>query len=527
MIEDYRPLAESLGWQLAALNWLRLGVLPFIAGDVPFIVNNNGRLSTDAAALVFANCREAEPQGSRIAVLELGAGTGLFARYFLDEFRLLCRRESRDYYDRLSYFLTDASEQTVEYWRQAEIFREHEDHVVMRVCDANEPAGAGAGPFRAVFCNYVLDSLPAAILRRNHGQWEQCCGRTWITDDAGLLRQYTRLSLDDLRRLASSNAAGDREQILAILPLLEMENSFLPVGSSAPPGMEKLATTESEEAFTYNFGALVCLDGMLALLEPQGLVLINDYGNTREGDTVEPSPGGQRFGPCTAIGLYFPLLDEHLRRAGVSVLRAEGDDTCQIHARLLLRRHLPETQRVFEDRFCADARRRQDEPVEQAKAQAERGLLGEALDSYRTAIERNPGNWQLIGDAAAFVASHLRDPQTGLQLARAALELNPWCSPDLWNVLGDCLFGVGKDTEAHECYLQAHRMFPQNVRTNLNLATSWLRLGDPARSLEAIAQGLANDSTSMFRHILLDKQQEAISALCVRWNTERERAVRR
>jgi hypothetical protein len=93
LVEEYEPLAKSLEWQLAGLHWTREGVLPFIDRHVPYLVNNNGRVSADAAALLFASCLESGARRERISVLELGAGTGLFARYFLDEFRLLCERE--------------------------------------------------------------------------------------------------------------------------------------------------------------------------------------------------------------------------------------------------------------------------------------------------------------------------------------------------------------------------------------------------------------------------------------------------
>jgi len=52
-------------------------------------------------------------------------------------------------------------------------------------------------------------------------------------------------------------------------------------------------------------------------------------------------------------------------------------------------------------------------------------------------------------------------------------------------------------------------------------------LGDPQRSLEAVARGLASDTNAMFRHALLDQQQEAIAALTKRWHAERETAARR
>jgi hypothetical protein len=52
-------------------------------------------------------------------------------------------------------------------------------------------------------------------------------------------------------------------------------------------------------------------------------------------------------------------------------------------------------------------------------------------------------------------------------------------------------------------------------------------MGDPARSLKAVASGLANDSNAMLRHVLLQRQQQAIDALARRWNAERATAARR
>jgi hypothetical protein len=368
-VEDYRPLATSLERLLASLSWKRLGVAPFISGDVPFLVNNDGRLSADAAALLFANLHEAEPPGNRIEVLELGAGSGLFARYLLDEFRLLCERASRDYYARLHYFVTDGSAATVEFWQRAEIFREHLGHVTLRVCDANDPSSACAGPLRAIFCNYVLDSLPAAVLQPTEAGWEQLHARTWIADDRALLRQYTALSPEEIQQCAASSDPEERERLLSILPLLESESSFLAVGEDGPLGIEKLNVIVNGAAFAYNYGALSCLDASLDLLDPAGFVLVNDYGPVRA-ENLAASARGKRFGPCEAIGLNFPLLEEHLQSAGVRTIKPEGDDDCGVHARLLLRGRLCGTQQAFESRFSADAQRFLSEPIEQARTLA-------------------------------------------------------------------------------------------------------------------------------------------------------------
>src|ERR1700722_20799439 len=112
LIEDHRPLSQSLEFHLSNLHWSREGTLPFSRGEVPFLGSNNGWLSEISAALLFANCEDAAARQGRIVVLELGAGSGLFARYLLDEFRRLCERTSRDFYQRLSFHVTDSSPRT-------------------------------------------------------------------------------------------------------------------------------------------------------------------------------------------------------------------------------------------------------------------------------------------------------------------------------------------------------------------------------------------------------------------------------
>jgi hypothetical protein len=518
LVEDYRPVAQSLEWRLADLLWRREGVLPFIEGGVPYRINNDGRLSSDAAAVLFANCEENARMDGPIRVLEFGAGTGLFARYFLDEFRLLCERASRDYYGRLTFVVTDRSPMTIQHWREREIFRDHAGHVIAQTADA---AGPGVtGEVRAVFCNYVLDVLPTAFLLPTESGWQQLCERTWIADDPAVLRQFTPLTPGELRTLADGQ---ELERLIPILPLLECEAAFLPASHDLPPGLEDLDDVRMGVPFAFNYGAMGCLRSLEHVLDPSGFILVNDYA-AAPGEENSGYPSAQRFGPCAAAGLNFPLIEWYCRRHGLEAAMPEADAARLIHARLLSRGGLPGTHETFLRLFAAPP---MDASTAQVRRQADSGLAREALGGYRAAMAANPRNWQLIGEAAAFVATQLRDFETALQLAREAVELNPWYSPWLWNVLGDCLNAMGRHADAHECFQQAHRIHPRDVETNLKLAASWLVAGDPWRSLESVARGLASDSEGMFRHLLLQRQQQAIDALSIRWNAERATAARR
>ena len=165
-----------------------------------------------------------------------------------------------------------------------------------------------------------------------------------------------------------------------------------------------------------------------------------------------------------------------------------------IHTRLLSSAPLPRTRGVFQERFGSRAHEFHESCVETARAHVGAGRLHEALDSYREALTRSPRSWSLIGEAGEFLSQQLRSFDAALELLRAAVALNPCYSPWLWNALGDALYCLERYQDAHEAYVQAARIDPDDVRTNLNLAYTLAQFGRLPDSLEVIARGLARDT---------------------------------
>lgn len=533
-LQGFRPIAESIEWDLGHLHWARAGLLAFAENEVPFVVNNSGRLSEDAAALLFNHCVSTEPAGP-IHVLELGAGCGLFARYFLQAFNQLCQQEGRAFDRQLVYFVTDASERTLAQWRERRMFDAFGAQVVMARCDATRPTEIRLADGRvqslqalqAVFCNYVLDVLPATVLRRQGERIEELRVRTRLTDNADLVRQYTPLGLEEIRALANAHDPDQRALLLPLAGLFDYEVDFFPLEGELPLfAGQALERADPVPKLLVNHGAFGALHTLQGQLVDGGFILINDYGASTPQAAAE-SAAPQRFGKTSAIGLNFPLLGQLFDRDGWRVVVPEGDATRAIHARLLVKAEQERTIAAFGNRFCADAQQFFDGPAQDARGHLQAGRQDAALESYRLAIARNPRDWRLLGEVAEFVGIQLRDFAAGIELARSALDINPWLSAWLWNVLGDCLYCLERHGEAQEAYFQAQRIDPKDARTQLNLAYAWQQRADFEKALGAVARGLAGDVHGIHGPRLLEKQQQILAQMASLRATEMQRSAER
>lgn len=118
-----------------------------------------------------------------------------------------------------------------------------------------------------------------------------------------------------------------------------------------------------------------------------------------------------------------------------------------------------------------------------------------------------------MSKAATFLTFSLRDPAAGLALDRAALALNPTCSADLWNNLGDSLFALGRVVEAREAFLQALRISPEDVRARYNLVCVHIYDKDYPAALRTIAEGLALDRDTAYWKGFLKLQNDVLELL--------------
>src|SRR5438105_380364 len=219
----------------------------------------------------------------------------------------------------------------------------------------------------------------------------------------------------------------------------------------------------------HSYGAIHCLDRLLGMLTDGGFILVNDYGQTQI--TRDDEFEHQRFSLATFVGVNFSLLREFF--GGGKRCRYEepsGDDGRGIHSRLLGHRLDSETTLAFHQRFSEAAHKRLAEPIEKARACGNAGRFELAAGFYREALHLQPRNWVLLCEVSQFLTFSMRDPKAGADMAKVALGLNPTCSAELWNALGDALYESGRTAEARSAYEKALTVNAADVRARYNLA---------------------------------------------------------
>jgi len=191
-----------------------------------------------------------------------------------------------------------------------------------------------------------------------------------------------------------------------------------------------------------------------------------------------------------------------------------------IHSRLLSKKLGSETVTRFYERFDAAAQNRQQDPLHKARACVKVGRFELAANYYNEALELQPRNWVLLNEISMFLTFSMRDPKAGIDMAKLALALNPTCSAELWNTLGDGLYEFGRTAEARSAYEKALTVNDSDVRSRYNLAWVYTRERNYPAALATLAEAMALDKTGEFRDRLLHKQQEVLHHLALRHQQE-------
>ena len=104
----------------------------------------------------------------------------------------------------------------------------------------------------------------------------------------------------------------------------------------------------------------------------------------------------------------------------------------------------------FSEVFAKAAFEKLEEPIEMARGCVRHGRFELAADYYQKALKLQPRDWTLVNEISSFLTFQMGDSKGGIDMANVAVGLNPTCSAEIWNTLGDALYEFGRTGEGAE-----------------------------------------------------------------------------
>ncbi|MGD8775285.1 MAG: hypothetical protein PVF44_08205 [Syntrophobacterales bacterium] len=131
ILEEVKPLSQSILWKLQRNYFEGQGIEAWRQGTVPHYITSNPFIANAYAKVVFGFIRDCTAitgdsaddsfppldPGHPIYIIELGSGSGRFAYHFLKKFLDLYRRSVLKDIP-FTYVMTDFTERNIDFWRQ-------------------------------------------------------------------------------------------------------------------------------------------------------------------------------------------------------------------------------------------------------------------------------------------------------------------------------------------------------------------------------------------------------------------------
>ena len=509
-LEPFGPIWDSAFFRFSRDSWQTSDLTTFAAGHVPYVATSNG-FQSDAAVEVLLESQRQTGRDGPIKLLEVGSGSGVFAKMFLDRLRVV----APDVYDRTRYLATDYSQPLLDSQDTYEVFAGHPDVVTQLRLDANSDWPTmpqvqafldGADGFDGIFATYLLDSLPMDYLAIKGAQVWRKDARTVVSETSVNARG---LDIDTLQSAVAGGA--DLSTHRAALPHLALQLKFREIDPSETPRADCLMPNDADRAisFIHSYGAIGFLETALEALKPGAAAIVSDFGSS---DPSEPKQmvSVTVYGDTVACPVNFLQIDHVFgARAGVSVFApSEG---ASLPTRVLTRDSNVDLGALVDDIYGAAREKRLDAPIEKAEALDRAGNFDQVRRLYMHALDLQPRNWKLINKVVRRLIT-AGEFQAAIDLADCALVINP-ISEETWGLRCVATRALGRAAEAREAAEAAVDLDPANVGKHTLLVQAQQACGQHREALTTIAQAFGIDRDGTQTAALQGLQSESIRAI--------------
>ncbi|MFT4143450.1 MAG: hypothetical protein QM644_03260 [Mobilitalea sp.] len=188
ILEDKKPLSQSMVWKLQSDFYANQGPEAWIKGIVPQYITTNPYIANLYAKTAFGYCRDFAAskdykKDTTIYLLELAAGVGRFTYTFLKRFQSMLDKSSLKGL-KYKYIVSDFAERNSAYWQNHSYLKPYFESGILdcaifdmtkdeelTLCYSGEVLRKGQlkNPL-LLFANYTFDSLPQDTFYVNQGK---------------------------------------------------------------------------------------------------------------------------------------------------------------------------------------------------------------------------------------------------------------------------------------------------------------------------------------------------------------------
>ncbi|WP_299723896.1 SAM-dependent methyltransferase [uncultured Tateyamaria sp.] len=499
-LEPFGPVWDTALLQLSRAKWQQTGLEAFLNFEVPHTATSNGRLSEDAVDIVLSAIADRDPPEGGYRFLELGSGSGLFAKLFLDRLQTFAPHV----YETCRYFATDGADSILDSQKAFGVLDAHSERVTRVNLNAEQAWPAElSGIMDFAFATYLLDSLSFDILAVNDTERWRLETRT----------VYTEKNPDDLARLkalVTGETSFDPLAIPDILSKLALQTRYVKIQDSdliLPESLPRDTGGESRPTL-HSYGALICINHCLAALRPGGGMIVSDYGHAAPLDPSEEVEF-QFYGGTIAHGLNFYQVDQYFTDRSDVQLFAPEEDGPSVHTRMIATPECPDLSEKVDLIYGNIRDRAFNLPIETAREFLRARLFEKARKLYAKALEFQPRNWALLEEVAGYLLVANEEYSNAMTLVEQGLDINPF-APGLWRTKAEALMGLDRLQDAEAAFRRSVELNPKDPQTHLSFATLRRKLEDTAGALHSVADGFAYDTSGDLREDLLAEQDRIL-----------------
>lgn len=352
ILESNNRLSQSLLWKLQHEAYCQFGIDAWSQHGVPSYITSNSYTAKKYAQVVLGYLRDCLAQSKidlkhPIYILDLGAGTGRFAYFFLRELIQLLDTSSLPKIN-LCYVMTDIVSSNIDFWQQHSYLKpyfkqgildcayyHHAQNDLIHLINRNENLSKKTlvNPL-ILICNYFFDTIPQDLFRFKDGHLEE--GRiTLFMEGEGI---------------ASLNPS--------VINRLQYRYSYQPISHSQPYYethelnvlLESYGQMFEGCPFLFPIGAFQTLGTFIEWSQSRILLLAGDQGVCTS-DQIRQcgEPKLSLHGSFSFPVSYHSIAAFFKQRHGIAWLTSFSDPTFVVIAGVLGIKSTPETSLAFRE----------------------------------------------------------------------------------------------------------------------------------------------------------------------------------